>query len=80
MTSGGMDTEKGKRARGTRGHRTPRGGGSRNDARKMHRGKPAFNAGEWTYEERKAGIQCRGTEERKPRNTAGNRTYEKDGT
>ena len=50
MTSGGMDTEKGKRARGTRGHRTPRDGGSRNDARKMHRGKPAFNAGEWTYE------------------------------
>ena len=40
------------------GHRTMRGGGSRNDARKMHREKPAFNAGERTKEEGDAASQA----------------------
>ncbi len=41
-----------------------RGGGSRNDARKMHREKPAFNAGEQKKENR--GIPRRTEQSNKP--------------
>ena len=48
LSDGTMDIRRRKtRSRNSRAQDTEGRRGSRNDARKMHREKPAFNAGEW---------------------------------